>query len=145
VSSSGELPYASCEVACSDGHPCGAAMPPSTPKHKTAKGRELYVCAPCLAAVKAGAPRDRGYRIQRNDPCPCGSGKKYKACCQARMITHLKTTPVPGSPEYRARMEAAARAGVRRALSEDRVRRSGRIFPCCLSATGVHRPGCRHA
>ena len=20
-------------------------------------------------------------RIQRNDPCPCGSGKKYKKCC----------------------------------------------------------------
>jgi len=23
-------------------------------------------------------------RAQRNDPCPCGSGKKYKACCQER-------------------------------------------------------------
>jgi len=23
-------------------------------------------------------------RTQRNDPCPCGSGKKYKACCQER-------------------------------------------------------------
>lgn len=20
-------------------------------------------------------------KIQRNDPCPCGSGKKYKKCC----------------------------------------------------------------
>ena len=20
-------------------------------------------------------------KIGRNDPCPCGSGKKYKACC----------------------------------------------------------------
>lgn len=20
-------------------------------------------------------------KISRNDPCPCGSGKKYKACC----------------------------------------------------------------
>ncbi|HUO07046.1 MAG TPA: SEC-C metal-binding domain-containing protein, partial [Phycisphaerae bacterium] len=25
--------------------------------------------------VRAGA------RIGRNDPCPCGSGKKYKKCC----------------------------------------------------------------
>lgn len=27
---------------------------------------------------------DRGYMIEkvgRNDPCPCGSGKKYKSCC----------------------------------------------------------------
>lgn len=23
-------------------------------------------------------------KIGRNDPCPCGSGKKYKACCMAR-------------------------------------------------------------
>lgn len=25
--------------------------------------------------------RNRGPRVGRNDPCPCGSGKKYKACC----------------------------------------------------------------
>ncbi|WP_217698235.1 SEC-C metal-binding domain-containing protein [Novosphingobium mathurense] len=22
-------------------------------------------------------------KIGRNDPCPCGSGKKYKRCCAA--------------------------------------------------------------
>jgi uncharacterized protein YecA (UPF0149 family) len=22
-------------------------------------------------------------KVQRNDLCPCGSGRKYKACCQA--------------------------------------------------------------
>lgn len=22
----------------------------------------------------------------RNDPCPCGSGKKFKKCCESRMI-----------------------------------------------------------
>ncbi|WP_419193681.1 SEC-C metal-binding domain-containing protein [Kolteria novifilia] len=25
--------------------------------------------------------RNRGKRVGRNDPCPCGSGKKYKNCC----------------------------------------------------------------
>ena len=25
----------------------------------------------------------KGVRIGRNDPCPCGSGKKYKKCCGA--------------------------------------------------------------
>ena len=25
--------------------------------------------------------RHRGTRVGRNDPCPCGSGKKYKNCC----------------------------------------------------------------
>ena len=27
------------------------------------------------------APVVRGEKIGRNDPCPCGSGKKYKKCC----------------------------------------------------------------
>jgi len=33
------------------------------------------VAAPALAASRAKAGR--------NDPCPCGSGKKYKKCCGA--------------------------------------------------------------
>lgn len=26
----------------------------------------------------------KGPKIHRNDPCPCGSGKKYKKCCGQR-------------------------------------------------------------
>jgi preprotein translocase subunit SecA len=26
-------------------------------------------------------PATRGKKVGRNDPCPCGSGKKYKKCC----------------------------------------------------------------
>ncbi|MBL8613183.1 MAG: SEC-C domain-containing protein [Myxococcales bacterium] len=29
----------------------------------------------------ADAPAPRAARVGRNDPCPCGSGKKYKRCC----------------------------------------------------------------
>ncbi|WP_233275148.1 SEC-C metal-binding domain-containing protein, partial [Neisseria meningitidis] len=25
--------------------------------------------------------RREGEKTGRNDPCPCGSGRKYKACC----------------------------------------------------------------
>ncbi|ESJ18820.1 arylsulfatase-activating protein aslB [Salmonella enterica subsp. diarizonae serovar 60:r:e,n,x,z15 str. 01-0170] len=25
--------------------------------------------------------RKNGSVVSRNDPCPCGSGKKYKKCC----------------------------------------------------------------
>ncbi len=25
--------------------------------------------------------RRTGQKVGRNDPCPCGSGKKYKKCC----------------------------------------------------------------
>ncbi|MCO6454854.1 MAG: SEC-C domain-containing protein [Pirellulaceae bacterium] len=28
--------------------------------------------------------RHRGQRVGRNDPCPCGSGKKYKSCCMRK-------------------------------------------------------------
>jgi preprotein translocase subunit SecA len=30
---------------------------------------------------KAEPIRNRGERVGRNEPCPCGSGKKYKNCC----------------------------------------------------------------
>ncbi|MBR1588378.1 MAG: SEC-C domain-containing protein, partial [Kiritimatiellae bacterium] len=30
------------------------------------------------AAAPGGAPAPA---VGRNDPCPCGSGKKYKKCC----------------------------------------------------------------
>lgn len=31
--------------------------------------------------VKIETIRHRGERVGRNDPCPCGSGRKYKQCC----------------------------------------------------------------
>jgi hypothetical protein len=30
---------------------------------------------------KGAAPHEAGVKIGRNDPCPCGSGRKYKRCC----------------------------------------------------------------
>jgi uncharacterized protein YecA (UPF0149 family) len=29
----------------------------------------------------APEPRRSSPKVGRNDPCPCGSGKKYKKCC----------------------------------------------------------------
>ena len=40
------------------------------------KKRTLY-----LEQKKSGTVRREGKKIGRNDPCPCGSGKKYKQCC----------------------------------------------------------------
>ena len=34
-------------------------------------------------AERTVAPVRSGPKVGRNDPCPCGSGKKYKACCGA--------------------------------------------------------------
>jgi hypothetical protein len=25
-------------------------------------------------------------KVGRNDPCPCGSGKKFKKCCESQML-----------------------------------------------------------
>ena len=33
------------------------------------------------APVKKTQPLTKKKKIGRNQPCPCGSGKKYKKCC----------------------------------------------------------------
>jgi len=33
-------------------------------------------------------------KIGRNDPCPCGSGKKYKKCCLKKFLDHRIKTPI---------------------------------------------------
>src|SRR5262249_6127259 len=35
--------------------------------------------------------RNLGKKVGRNDPCPCGSGKKFKACC---MRKHSAADPI---------------------------------------------------
>ncbi len=41
--------------------------------------KELY-----LEEKKSHTLRREGKKIGRNDPCPCGSGKKYKNCCMKK-------------------------------------------------------------
>jgi len=45
-----------------------SGMPDATPKENRGRGRTEPV-------------RRSGAKVGRNDPCPCGSGKKYKNCC----------------------------------------------------------------
>ena len=33
--------------------------------------------------IAAAGPAKKGPKVGRNDPCPCGSGKKFKKCCGA--------------------------------------------------------------
>src|SRR5438093_2149029 len=65
------------------------AMPTLTARADTQESRgempsvggEAPRAAP-LAAPPRPAPRTAtGVKVGRNDPCPCGSGKKYKKCC----------------------------------------------------------------
>jgi len=45
-------------------------------RRRPSDGRWLYVDGVTVPATRAAAPG-------RNDPCPCGSGQKYKRCCGA--------------------------------------------------------------
>jgi uncharacterized protein len=40
-------------------------------------------------------------KIGRNDPCPCGSGKKYKACC---MQKQQQSKPGLGKRKFTAKL-----------------------------------------
>ena len=55
-------------------------------RRKSAPGRRKRAQGTASTQAKeeaaAGAPVRRGSaKVGRNDPCPCGSGKKYKKCC----------------------------------------------------------------
>ena len=38
------------------------------------------------ASTTSPEPQRTKSKIGRNDPCPCGSGKKYKRCCSGKTI-----------------------------------------------------------
>jgi preprotein translocase subunit SecA len=38
-------------------------------------------------SLSAGAAASAGRKVGRNEPCPCGSGKKYKKCCGRAEVT----------------------------------------------------------
>jgi len=45
------------------------------------KPRSSDVVSEAAAAVEKARPVRTGPKVGRNDPCPCGSGKKFKLCC----------------------------------------------------------------
>jgi len=49
----------------------------------------------------------------RNDPCPCGSGKKYKACC----LKQAEATTRPGQPSVDDALKQAWQAVTRRDMA----------------------------
>ena len=50
------------------------------------KSRHMEIRAaggPFDAGYESGEPQSFGRKVGRNEPCPCGSGRKYKRCCGA--------------------------------------------------------------
>lgn len=42
-------------------------------------------------------------KVGRNDPCPCGSGKKYKSCCLMKQ-EQKKTSTLTGKRKFTAKL-----------------------------------------
>jgi tetratricopeptide (TPR) repeat protein len=61
---------------------------------------------------RSAAAANPAGRIGRNDPCPCGSGRKYKHCCQAKDATAGSRSGAaqgaPLSPGLKQRLHALA-------------------------------------
>ncbi len=63
-----------------------------------------------VEAQRAPQPaRTAGARVGRNDPCPCGSGKKYKHCCMRKDLA-----AAPGASEEKAPRSRSRRRRKRR-------------------------------
>lgn len=48
------------------------------PAEKT-DSRSRNICLKCASYVRS--PIRTGFKTGRNEPCPCGSGRKFKVCC----------------------------------------------------------------
>ena len=59
--------------------PAGSEGSAQAPRSGPAKGSDIV--SEAAAAVEKAKPVRAGPKVGRNDPCPCGSGKKYKHCC----------------------------------------------------------------
>lgn len=54
---------------------------------RSMRGQQDQAIANSLQGDKKQEPiRNRGEKVGRNDPCPCGSGKKYKNCCMRQAV-----------------------------------------------------------
>lgn len=60
-------------------------LTPTMPFLKPKVGGSLILGARAIISGVHGQSRNYGNKVGRNDPCPCGSGKKYKKCCGANV------------------------------------------------------------
>ena len=73
----------------------------------------------------------RGTKIGRNDPCPCGSGKKFKKCC-ASQANQFSRRLHPDKPKIHLKSPADI----------DAIRRAGRLVVQTLDMVESHlKPG----
>lgn len=72
--------------------------------------------------------------IKRNDPCPCGSGKKYKKCCMVDFAKGPKRVTVTAAPVHvpvskrRSLDLSANRVNVATAMAIEQIKRRGGLL-----------------
>nr|WP_294225581.1 SEC-C metal-binding domain-containing protein [Prosthecobacter sp.] len=83
--------------------------------------------------ISSGGPTRRAVaRVGRNDPCPCGSGKKYKKCCHDKDQERLHfSTSVAGKTHAELRHEMEAHVTLER-LEKMRPYELAHMDPCKL-------------
>ena len=71
----------------------GATIHESAPKiefqhsEQSIEGQQEAAIASSQQTEKKKEPiRNRAEKVGRNEPCPCGSGRKYKVCCMRKMV-----------------------------------------------------------
>ncbi|MBV8314698.1 MAG: SEC-C domain-containing protein [Planctomycetaceae bacterium] len=66
-------------------HEAPAPEPAGVPGSGIRSQQEAAIAASQQSTEKKQEPlRNLGKKVGRNDPCPCGSGKKFKACCMRK-------------------------------------------------------------
>ena len=55
-------------------------------KLRLASEKEVRFLKPMLIPPTPAQMRRVPPRVGRNEPCPCGSGKKFKRCCHANRV-----------------------------------------------------------
>jgi methionyl aminopeptidase len=98
------------------------------------KGPKEQACLLILLKRKAVAPVNqpiRSTKIGRNDPCPCGSGKKFKKCCASQGDRFARRLH-PDKPKIQLKSPADIKA----------IRRAGRLVIETLDLVESHlKPG----
>jgi methionyl aminopeptidase len=60
--------------------------------------------------------KDKTVKVGRNDPCPCGSGQKYKKCCLGKEVSETKDSGAMYAQRYKIQLKKNVDVkGIRRA------------------------------
>jgi len=76
----------------------------------SSKSKKKINPSKALMSLQSGVPQRKVVHIGRNQPCPCGSGKKYKECHESEGEAYL--VKLAEQRERERQLEELKRAGV---------------------------------